>query len=315
MIVKPYTPADALRWDDFVAKSRQRCFMFFRGYMDYHADRFTDASVLVYADSGKLVALLPANREGDVVWSHQGLTYGGWITPMSGFDASTMLEVWQVAIEYFKGIGIREIYYKCVPWIYPVVPADDDIYAIFRFGGMMEACGISSAINLGYALAYNENSRRNLKKAESARLSVEESDDYEVFWQLLTEVLQSRHNTAPVHSLDEIRMLKSRFVENIKLFTVCNAQGEVMAGSVVYLTPTVAHLQYIASSAEGRNNGALALLFKNLERKYASEGVRYLDFGISTEHGGKVLNEGLHRQKSGFGARSVAYATYCIALK
>ena len=46
--------------------------------MEYHADRFTDYSLLVY-DGNKLLALLPANRSGDVLYSHAGLTYGGVI--------------------------------------------------------------------------------------------------------------------------------------------------------------------------------------------------------------------------------------------
>ena len=34
------------------------------------------------------------------------------------------------------------------------------------------------------------------------------------------------------------------------------------------------------------------------------------DFGISTEQGGRYLNEGLIFQKEGFGARTVVYDTY-----
>ena len=39
-----------------------------------------------------------------------------------------------------------------------------------------------------------------------------------------------------------------------------------------------------------------------------------MDFGISTEHGGDYLNEGLIFQKEGFGARSVCYDCYEVAL-
>lgn len=53
---------------------------FDRRYMDYHSDRFADNSLMFYNEkTGKLYALLPANRCGDVLYSHQGLSYGGLV--------------------------------------------------------------------------------------------------------------------------------------------------------------------------------------------------------------------------------------------
>ena len=73
-----YTAAYHRNWNDFVSESSNGTFLFLREYMEYHADRFTDYSLLVY-DGNKLLALLPANRSGDVLYSHAGLTYGGLI--------------------------------------------------------------------------------------------------------------------------------------------------------------------------------------------------------------------------------------------
>ena len=65
-------------WDSFVESSKNGTFLFFRNYMDYHSDRFEDFSLMVYR-KGKLYALLPGNKNGQVYYSHQGLTYGGLI--------------------------------------------------------------------------------------------------------------------------------------------------------------------------------------------------------------------------------------------
>ena len=46
--------------------------------MDYHSDRFHDYSLMVF-DEDKLVAVLPANKNENTVFSHQGLTYGGLV--------------------------------------------------------------------------------------------------------------------------------------------------------------------------------------------------------------------------------------------
>ena len=76
--VRPYTPDEAECWNELVAQSRNGTFLFDRRYMDYHSDRFADHSLL-FSERGKTVALLPANRCGDTLHSHQGLTYGGLV--------------------------------------------------------------------------------------------------------------------------------------------------------------------------------------------------------------------------------------------
>jgi len=53
-----YTPDRQREWDDFVGRSRNGVFLFQRAYMDYHADRFTDHSLLAY-DGDRLAALFP----------------------------------------------------------------------------------------------------------------------------------------------------------------------------------------------------------------------------------------------------------------
>lgn len=316
MVIRSYEPTMKGEWDRFVESSRQRSFLLTRDYMDYHSDRFADESIMAYSDSGKLLAMLPANRDGDTLWSHQGLTYGGWITLVSGFDAAAMLEVWHAAAGFYRASGVRDVYYKPVPWLYHVVPAEEDLYALFRAGAEMVGCGVSSVIRLDSPLPFNENSRRNLKKAQRAGLVVDEAAGFGPFWRILTDVLALRHGCAPVHSLNEIELLASRFPDNIRLYTVSGRGGELLGGTVVYVTETVAHLQYIAASEAGRECGALACLFAELIRRFQSlmPAVRYLDFGISTEQSGRVLNEGLHRQKSGFGGRAVVYPMYHLTL-
>ena len=52
--------------------------LFMRDYMDYHSERFKDNSFLFYKNNS-LVAVLPANINDSILYSHQGLTYGGLI--------------------------------------------------------------------------------------------------------------------------------------------------------------------------------------------------------------------------------------------
>jgi len=88
----------------------------------------------------------------------------------------------------------------------------------------------------------------------------------------------------------------------------------LLAGALVYDFGHVAHTQYLASSDEGREFGALDFLLANLlDTVYANR--RYFSFGISTEQEGRYLNEGLIFQKEGFGGRAVVHDFYELELQ
>ena len=74
--VRLYQPQDFSLWNTFTSVAKNATFLFHRNFMEYHSDRFEDYSLLVL-DGEKVVAVLPANRVGDTVYSHQGLSYGG----------------------------------------------------------------------------------------------------------------------------------------------------------------------------------------------------------------------------------------------
>ena len=76
--VKKYQKSDYLAWNTFIGQAKKATFLFYRDFMEYHKDRFDDFSLMIY-DEEKIVAVLPANRVGDTVYSHQGLTYGGLV--------------------------------------------------------------------------------------------------------------------------------------------------------------------------------------------------------------------------------------------
>ena len=122
--VRLYGPQCEAEWNEFVARSKNGTFLFDRRYMDYHSDRFADSSLMVYRD-GRLFALFPANREGDVLCSHRGLTYGGLVTGPSA-TASAVVEAFEAVNAYLRGEGLRRVVYKAVPWIYHRVPAEED---------------------------------------------------------------------------------------------------------------------------------------------------------------------------------------------
>ena len=311
--IEQYNDSMSGLWDDAVRASRNGTFLHLRGYMDYHRDRFVDSS-LVARDDERIVALLPACREGDTLYSHRGLTYGGWLVPSRHFDVTTMLELWNKATDLLRGIGIANIVYKAVPHIYHNYPCEEDLYALFRAGAQLVESNISATIDLDEPLSFDRGNKRNVNLAIKNGVVVGESTRWADYWQVLDSLLMEKYDRHPVHTLEEIDLLRSRFPENIRLFTATQGD-EILAGVVMYFCGNeVAHSQYIASTERGRELKALTLLFDHLIKGAAQAGFRYFDFGISTEDGGRYLNEGLVRQKCRLGGRGIVYNTYKLTI-
>ena len=311
MTVDIYKAGFREAWDRVVCESRNGTFLHLRAYMDYHADRFDDMSLVARDGAGRIVALLPANRRGDTLESHGGLTYGGWLMRPRA-DMLAMMKIWSEATGLLRREGIRQLVYKPVPHIYHKYPAEEDIYALWRAGGEIRSVLASSVIDLASPLGFDMSARQSVRKAARDGVTVGLSDRWDDFWQVLEERLATAHDARPVHSLDEIKLLHSRFPDNIRLFTA-EYEGEVVAGAVIDYTDTVAHSQYTGSTETGRRLRSLPLLYDHIIGNLPA-GVRYFDFGTSNEDGGRVLNEGLIRQKASFGARAVAYTSYLIQI-
>ena len=312
MEIQRYDASMSSRWDDFVRASRNGTFLHQRGYMDYHSDRFDDCSLVASID-GKLCALLPACIEGDTLWSHRGLTYGGWIVPLKHFDVTVMMAVMDAAALWMKDNGIKRFVYKAIPHIYHRYPCEEDLYALFRHGASLTETNISTTIDLTCPLPLDRGNKSGANAARKAGIRVGESDDWEGYWQLLSSLLDERYDTRPVHSIQEIRLLQGRFPNNIRLYTA-TLGSELLAGVVLYLSMPVAHCQYIGATPLGKESKALTLLFEHLINEYQRLGFRYFDFGISNEDHGRYLNEGLVRQKSRLGGRGIAYNIFEISL-
>lgn len=302
----------AARWDEFARMSRNGTMLHQRGYMDYHSDRFKDCS-LVALHEGKLCALLPACIEGDTLWSHRGLTYGGWLVPLKHFDATVMVEVMDAACQWMAGNSIKRLVYKPVPHIYHRYPCEEDLYALFRHQAKLIETNISTTIDLTCPLPLDRGNKSGANAARKAGIQVGPSEDWEGYWRLLSSLLDERYGTRPVHTLDEMRLLHGRFPDGIRLYAA-TLDGEMLAGVVMYLSQPVAHCQYIGASPQGKDSKALTLLFDYLIGEAKASGYRYFDFGISNEDHGRYLNEGLVRQKSRLGGRGIVHNTFEINL-
>lgn len=310
LTIEPYSAERGREWNDFVARAKNGVFLFDRNYLEYHSDRFVDASVLI-RDGEKLLALLPASRHGETIVSHGGLTFGGVVSD-ARMRTGTMLRIFDALLEFWRRDSVHRVVYKAVPHMYHDVPAEEDLYALFRMNARLTRRDVAAAIRAGEGAGYTKGRKWSVKRGRAAGVQIGRSDQFEQFMDVERDTLRRRHGVDPVHTGAEMRLLATRFPDNIKLFTATR-DGGIVAGVIVYESRRVAHAQYIASTDEGRELFALdALLDHVINDVYGTK--PYFDFGISTEQQGRYLNAGLMDNKEGYGGRAAVYDFYELEL-
>ena len=306
--VVPYTPQRSREWNNFVSEAKNATFLFDRGYMDYHADRFHDVSLMLIDRKGHLAALMPANRVGETFFSHQGLTFGGLLIGTKA-TAQAVCGMMTAVNAYLSQRGFTKAVCRTMPWIYSSWPAEEPLYALSHVcHAQLVVRDVASVIDLDRPLTFTELRRRGARRAQRSGLDIRFSDNLEAFWMLLADNLQAKYNARPVHTLSEIGLLHNRFPDRIRL---CAAfEGDTMvAGTLLYCTARVVKTQYISASARGKELGALDLLFHHLVHNRPLP-QPFLDLGTSALEHSSDLRLPLIFQKEGFGARAVCYDTY-----
>ncbi len=314
MEIRRYTPDMKLLWDKFVRESRNATFLLTRDYMEYHADRFVDNSFVIFGDNGKVVSLLPASRHGEELRSHGGLTYGGFVLGQNSSGAAPANPMtWFEALRLkLREDGVTRLIYKTIPHIYHRYPSEEDLYALWRLDAKLYCRNLATVIDVSNPMRSSRLGKRAVKRRDAAGISVRQTVDVKEFWQIIVEDRRLRHNTVPVHTGEEMQMLRDKFPDEI-LFYVAEAGGDVLAGAVIYKAGGVLHLQYAAATDLGKELYAVDVIYNALIFDILKD-ARWFDFGTSNEDGGRYLNEGMVRHKEEFGGRSIVYDQYLLEI-
>ena len=305
--IRLYDPTLKPVWDNFLENCKNATFLFKRDFMDYHKNRFEDFSIMIY-NGNKLIALVPGNIDLNNVYSHQGLTYGG-ILIQSDSKFTEYLEIFSEVLRFLKKKSINSLCVKQIPTIYNFNFNDELDYLSFVTDSKNYRKDIISVINLQSDFKIAKDRINGYKRGLKNLLEFREAHDFDDFWnELLIPNLAKKYSVNPVHSLDEIGLLKSRFKSNIRQFNVYK-ENKIVAGTTVFQTKNVVHVQYTASNSKKNILGSLDFLFYKLITDVYSKH-KYFDFGTSNERDGKKINQGLMYWKEGFGARTLTQNFY-----
>lgn len=299
--VKIYEKNDFQAWNTFVSSAKNATFLFHRDFMEYHSDRFEDYSFLVFKEE-KLVSILPANRVENTVFSHQGLTYGGFVFDEK-IKLGEVIAITKTVLEFLSENGIDKLQLKLIPSIYNQFFSEEIEYCMFLTEAKLIRRDCLSVIDLTKPFSMTKTRKESIRRGEKNSLVIKEELNFELFWnQILIPNLSKKHNAKPVHSFEEIAKLQKKFPQNIRHFNVY-FNDEIVAGTTVFITDKVAHPQYISGNEKKNELGSIDYLYHYLIKEVFSEKC-YFDFGPSHEENGKKINEGILFWKESFGAKT-----------
>lgn len=312
-IVK-YTSEHFQIWNNFVANAKNATFLFHRDFMEYHSERFEDFSLLIFDEKENLKAILPANILDNTLYSHQGLTYGGLVLD-ENCKLTDVIQLNYQLLKYLSEAGIDSLQLKIIPTIYNTFPSDEMEYVSFLLDANLLRRDAIAILDLSNKIEVSRVRKRGIETGKKHQLQIIEEDVFDTFWnELLIPNLHTKYNANPVHSLDEITYLKSKFPKLIRQFNVY-FENKIVGGVTVFVTKNVIHPQYISGNkAFNTLYGGLDYLYNHLITNVFKD-EKYFDFGISNENNGRNLNESLHYWKESFGARTIVQNFYEIETK
>lgn len=305
--VRLYNDTDFDLWNEFITKAKNATFLFHRNFMEYHKDRFDDYSMMVFCND-KLVSVIPANRVEDRVYSHQGLTYGGFVLDKK-IKLGEVIEIAKTVVKFLFENKIYKFQLKLIPSIYNDYFSEEIEYCMFLMQSKLIRRDCLSVIDLSKGIVFSKDRKSGIAKGEKNNLKVLEEDDVTIFWnKILIPNLQKKHNAFPTHTLEEIKRLKVQFPDSIRQFNVYK-NDQIVAGTLIFETKTTAHSQYISGNEDKNKLGSLDILHHHLIKNIFVKKI-FFDLGTSHEENGSKINEGLLYWKESFGAKTTVQNFY-----
>ena len=303
--IKLYTQKYKERWDKFVEDSKNGTIFHTQKFLSYHPpDRFKDFSILFIKD-GNVLSVFPAcivEENGNIcLYSHKGSTYGGFVIPKR-CGIKMALELVDTLLEFASKNNIKKIWMRFPEYIFEREPAQEIKFAMWYRGFKIKSLELSTCYDLEIFESADYPIFRQARKSikEGVEIVFDNLDFYENFYILLSENLSVKYNKKPTHTFEEILKLK-KLLEDRMFVITAHYKNEVIGGLLIFLAhDKTAHIFYSVGRGDIKGIYPTDTLVDFLIRYLKSKGFKYLNYGISTENEGKVINFDLFRFKEKF---------------
>tara|TARA_R110000868_G_scaffold5466_19_gene32953 strand:- start:172 stop:1035 length:864 start_codon:yes stop_codon:yes gene_type:complete len=284
-------------WEAFIKHACNGTFMHTRTFLERTND-YEDASVLIYKDR-LLIAVLPASKENNVIYSHNKATFGGLVYN-NNTRGNDIVDIFKELKQYYN----LPIIYRAVPKEFHKIELSDDIWALHTLKAERIACELSPHIKKQSLFNYTTTTLENYSINRINRL------DYSILdvWKNIVIPNYAKLDLIPVHSGKDIGDLYRLFPNNIDGYYL-SYKNKMISALVLFEFNNCAHVQYSASNSKGRALKGLDMLHRYYI-KHILKANKIYNFGKCTEQNGNVLNEGLYNYKNKFNTGSLVYESY-----
>ena len=314
--IEEYTPDQFDVWESFIDESVNGTIFHRQKFIGYHpADRFQDNSLLIYYKN-KLIAVFPACVVGSngkmVLKSHAGTSYGGPV--FKGKQSlRRVFSVMEALNEYAREKGFDQIEMRTPPKIFYKSFFDQLDFTLTGLGYRREAEELVTFYRMAdyahnesiveFAKSFPTTCRKEIRKSAehiTAKI-VETEEDVNRFHEILSNNLSGKYNKQPTHTLDELKTLLRLFPGEIFILGTYHNDTLVGGYTVITINGKGLHIFYAAMDYDYQIYRPLNLGLAKLIQIGTERNMEVLNYGISTEDGGKYINWGLLRFKEDFG--------------
>ena len=312
--VVPYSGQYKDAWDDFVQNRSCNGNIFHeQQFLTYHRDRFEDASILIFdRQGGRILAVIPAAlKRGDskiAIVSHPGSSYGA-VVFAEGIKLRLLKDVLNTAIEYYyKTYNTDYMQLTLQEEFHTTNSFEELVFLLWHRGFKIESKEASCVKDLSDALpaSYGKTIKQYIKSKKDQRLGishdvVDAPAEIETCYGLIAENLKNKYSKSPVHSLEELIDLKSRYGERVTVFG-STFENRIIATVIVFvLDRYTVHDFYTSLDYEFGQMKPLFGLFDFIFNYYQQRGYKFFNFGISTRK--YWIKWGILEFKEQFGTR------------
>lgn len=327
-IVRKYDGSDFFKWDTFVEEnSINGTFLQTRRFLSYHPEgRFLDFSCLVFDRKEHLVAVCPACeiiQEQKVLISHAGSTYGGIIVCEKHFKVKKIIEIVKALEMFWKENGFKKVILKQTPNIFSK-ERNDLFQYVYSFNGFLNFSELNLYVDFekrseNILKEMAQGKRTNVHNCQKRGLYYKKLITFEEIVEMhrLLSVTLMKHDLTPVHTPDEIFEFQTeRLKRECQCFGVYEGE-KMIAGSMMFYfhSVKVAHAQYLCADPEYNRLSPMTFTYYSMLEEMREEGFEKVSWGIVTEDMGRILNEGLARNKEDFGSKYEVNSIYVKELE
>ena len=302
-IIKYDTNKHEALWDSFVLKSNNGTIFHLRKFLSYHKERnFQDCS-FIFQNKNNIEALFTGAIVDDVLYSHPGASFGGFIYNQLSFESGR--KIVELLLEFLQKNNLKELVIVPTPFIYYNQYNEVMEYCLYIKGFNIIEYYISSFVNLESNLLNQMHNRkkRYIKNLEN-KIEIKLSKDLDSFYPILVSN-KLKHKVKPTHTLEELKILMQKFPDKIKLL-LSYQNNKIIGGALNFITnKNSCSLFYNMIDYEYQSLQVASLqIYASL--KWAQENnLKFLDIGVSQlyEDNKIIPHESLINFKEQFGAK------------